>query len=151
MYRPGNPPTHLVWQHDGRASADAHDRHGGLSGDEVQDLCHGLRAHVVLKHDAVNAVGGERVADAGEQRSWVGVVDQHGDGVHLQGQVHEVLSAQPAFDLCLVGGAAEHHRHVDRGHGDPEGPSRAAGGSAEQQQKQQRRRRGPPQGVAQAA
>lgn len=55
----------LVWQDDSRASTDAHDRHGRLSGDEVQDLRHGLWAHVVLEHHAMDTVGGESVADAG--------------------------------------------------------------------------------------
>lgn len=98
LYWPQPPPhpcphTDLVWQDDSRASTDAHDGHGRLSGNEVQDLCHSLRANVVLEHHAMNTVGGEGVTDAGEQRPWVGVVDQHSDGVHLQGQVHEVFPA----------------------------------------------------------
>ena len=87
------PNTDLVWQDNSRAAADAHDGHSCLSGNEVQNLCHGLRANVVLKHHSMDAVGGEGVTDAGEQRPWVGVVDQHSDGVHLQRQVHEVLPA----------------------------------------------------------
>lgn len=137
--------TDLVRQHDGRAAADPHDGNGRLRGNEVQDLRHGLGAHVVLEHHAMHAVGGEGVADAGEQRPRVGVVDQHGDGVHLQGQVQEVLPAEPPLDLCLVGRAAEDHRHVHGGRGDPERPAGAEGGAAEQQQQQ------PPRGVGQTA
>lgn len=126
--------TDLVRQDYSRSSTDAHDGHSCLSGNEVQDLCHGLRANIVLEHHAMDAVGGECVADPGEQCARVGVVDQHCDGVHLQRKVHEVLPTQPSFNLRLVGWAAEHHCYVHGGHRVPKRPSWAAWEGAEQQQ-----------------
>lgn len=118
-----NSLTHLVRQDDSRSSADAHDGNGRLGGNEVQDLRHGLRTDAVFEHHAVDAVGGEGVTDAGEQSPRVGVVDQNRDGVHFQRQVHEVFSAQAPLYFRLVGGAAEHHRHVHGGRRKAERPA----------------------------
>ena len=69
--------------------------------------------HIILKHDSVQLLRCHGIAEASQQVTGVGVVDQHGHWADHHGHVHKVLPAETTSDLILVAGAAEHHRHVD--------------------------------------
>ena len=103
---------HLGGEDHSRAPTDAEDWHVGLGGDEVQDLGHGLSAHVVLKDDAMDAGSPQEPADLGEETAWVGVVDAHAQRLDLQGQVQEALGGEAGTGLGLRGPrAAKYHGH----------------------------------------
>lgn len=70
-------------------------------------------AHIVLKHNTVQPLRWHRITQAGQQVTWVGVIDQHSHRADHHRQIDKVFPAESTPHFILVAGATENHRHIN--------------------------------------